>query len=229
MTGVRAVSTEIAVSLWAGAGNATVADVVAAVQRASDDGFTGIWLPQTLTIDALTALAVAAHVVPDIRIGTAVVPIQGRHPIPLAQQAMSVAQVAGPGRFTLGIGVTHPPVSEGFYGIPYRDVVGLCREELQALDGLLGPEHRCDLTGTHLTARGSLMVEAPTSSVVVAALGPRMLDLAGAHSDGTVTWMTGPKTLAETIVPTITAAAAAAGRPSPRVVQARASSTFTII
>lgn len=218
MRGVLALSAEIVVSLWAGSDNRTVADVVAAVQRASDAGVQGVWLPQTLTVDALTALAVAAHVVPGINLGTAVVPIQGRHPIPLAQQALTVAQVAGPGRFTLGLGVTHPPISEGFYGIAYRDVIDLCREELQALSGLLGPKHRSDHTGAHLTARGSLMMDAPTPSMVVAALGPRMLELAGTYADGTVTWMTGRKTLAETIVPTIAAAAERAGRPSPRVI-----------
>ncbi len=211
-------SAELAVSLWAGAGNATVAEVVAAVQRAAHDGLAGIWLPQTLSVDTLTALAVAAHLVPEIRIGTAVVPIQGRHPIPLAQQALTVAQAAGPGRFTLGIGVTHRPLSEGFYGIPYSQAVDRCREHLQALVGLLGPDHRCAVEGEFVTARGSLMIDAPTPSLVVAALGPRMLELAGRYADGTVTWMTGPKTLAEQIIPTITAAAARAGRPSPRVI-----------
>lgn len=208
----------IEVSLWAGASHGTVAEVVAAVQRASDSGARGVWLPQTLSLDALTALALAAQAVPGIKIGTAVVPIQGRHPIPLAQQAFTVAQVAGPGRLTLGIGVTHAPISEGFFGIPYREVVDLCREQLQALQGLLGPERRCDVEGAYITARGSLMIEAPTPSLVVAALGPRMLELAGRHADGTVTWMTGPKTLAEKIVPAITAAAASAGRSAPRVI-----------
>ncbi len=211
-------SAAIKISLWAGAGHGTVAEVVTAVQSASDAGVHGLWLPQTLSVDALTALAVAAHIVPDINIGTAVVPIQGRHPIPLAQQALTVAQIAGPGRLTLGIGVTHPPISEGFYGIPYQQVVDLCREELQALGGLLGPTHRSDHVGAHLTARGSVMIDAPTPSLVLAALGPHMLEIAGAYADGTVTWMTGPKTLGEKIVPTIKAAAERAGRPSPRVI-----------
>jgi 5,10-methylenetetrahydromethanopterin reductase len=215
---VEVLSAGIEVSLWAGAGNTTVAEVVAAVQRAADEGFHGIWLPQTLSVDALTALAVAAHVVPGINVGTAVVPIQGRHPIPLAQQALTVAQIAGPGRLTLGIGVTHRQVSEGFYGIGYEQVVDLCREELQALRGLLDPGHRTDHAGAYLTARGSLMLEAPTPSLVLAALGPRMLELAGTYADGTVTWMTGPKTLREKIVPTISEVAARAGRPSPRVI-----------
>jgi 5,10-methylenetetrahydromethanopterin reductase len=211
-------SAEIKVSLWAGAGHGTVDEVVAAVRRAADAGYYGIWLPQTLSFDALTALAIAGREVPGIAIGTAVVPIQGRHPIPLAQQALTVAQLAGPGRFTLGIGVTHRPLSEGFYGIPYEQVVDLCREELQALSGLLGPDHRSDVVGAHLTARGSVMLQATAPSMVVAALGPKMLELAGTYSDGTVTWMTGPKSLRERIVPAITAAAARAGRAAPRVI-----------
>jgi 5,10-methylenetetrahydromethanopterin reductase len=215
---VGALNAAIDISLWAGAGHKSVADLVTAVRSAADAGFHGIWLPQTLSFDALTALAIAAHEVPGIHLGTAVVPIQGRHPIPLAQQALTVAQIAGAGRMTLGIGVTHRPLSEGFYGIPYEQVVDLCREELQALTGLLSPEHRSDVVGTHLTARGSLMLDAPTPSLVVAALGPRMLELAGMYSDGTVTWMTGPKTLRAKIVPRIQSAAASAGRPAPRVI-----------
>jgi F420-dependent oxidoreductase-like protein len=195
-----------------------VAEVVAAARQAEDEGFDTLWLPQTLTFDAMTALAVAAAAVPNVNLGTAVVPIQGRHPIPLAQQALTVADVAGPGRFTLGIGVTHAPVSEGFYGVPYRDVVELCREELDALDGLLGPDRRASVEGRHLTARGPVMVETTAPGLLLAALGPKMLELAGTRTDGTVTWMTGPRTLAEQVVPRIRDAAARAGRPAPRIV-----------
>jgi 5,10-methylenetetrahydromethanopterin reductase len=208
----------VVISRWAGAGHRSVAEVVAAARQAEDEGFDTLWLPQTLTFDAMTALAVAAAAVPNVNLGTAVVPIQGRHPIPLAQQALTVADVAGPGRFTLGIGVTHAPVSEGFYGVPYRDVVELCREELDALDGLLGPDRRASVEGRHLTARGPVMVETTAPGLLLAALGPRMLELAGTRTDGTVTWMTGPRTLAEQVVPRIRDAAARAGRPAPRIV-----------
>jgi F420-dependent oxidoreductase-like protein len=166
----------------------------------------------------LTALAVAAVSVPAIRLGTAVVPIQGRHPIPLAQQALTVADAAGPGRFTLGVGVTHAVVSEGWYGVPYRDIVGLFEEELEALDGLLSTRRQADVEGVRLTARLKLSVPVAPPGLVVAALGPKMLRLAGRLSDGTVTWMTGPKTLEGQVVPEITAAAAEAGRPAPRVI-----------
>lgn len=208
----------MAVSAWAGADLTSVDGVVGAVRRAADAGYDGVWLPQTLSLDAMTALAVAAHQVPGVALGTAVVPIQGRHPIPLAQQALTVAQAAGPGRFTLGIGVTHPMVSEGFYGIAYSEVVSLCREELEVLGALLGPDRHSDHVGRHLTARAPLMLDTPSPGVVVAALAPRMLELAGSLADGTVTWMTGPRTLGSTVVPAVRAAAARAGRPDPRVV-----------
>ena len=208
----------VVISRWAGAGHRSTAEVVAAVERAKAEGFATLWLPQTLTFDALTALAVAAAAVPGIGLGTAVVPIQGRHPIPLAQQALTVADVAGPGRFTLGIGVTHAPVSEGFYGIPYAEVVGLCGEELEALVGLLGPDHTSNVVGRHLTARGPVMVDTPGPGLLLAAMGPKMLQLAGSHTDGTVTWMTGPRTLAAQVSPLLRDAAASAGRPDPRVV-----------
>jgi 5,10-methylenetetrahydromethanopterin reductase len=208
----------IAVSVWGGSDATTVEAVVARVRAAASEGFASIWFPQTAGLDALTALAVAAVSVPGIRLGTAVVPIQGRHPIPLAQQALTVADAAGPGRFTLGVGVTHALVSEGWYGVPYRDVVALCEEELEALDGLLSTRRQADVEGAHLTARLTLSVPAAPPGLVVAALGPKMLRLAGRLSDGTVTWMTGPKTRASQVVPQIRAAAAEAGRPAPRVI-----------
>jgi 5,10-methylenetetrahydromethanopterin reductase len=208
----------IAVSLWGGADATTVEAVEARVRMAHTEGFAAIWFPQTAGLDALTALAVAGSNVPGIRVGTAVVPIQGRHPIPLAQQALTVADAVGPGRFTLGVGVTHAPVSEGWYGIPYDEVVALCEEELSALDGLLSDRRQADVEGSHLTARLRLSVSVARPGLVVAALGSRMLALAGRFSDGTVTWMTGPRTLGTTVVPQITAAAVAAERPAPRVI-----------
>jgi len=208
----------ITVSLWGGSDFTTVEAVVERVRAAATEGFSAIWFPQTASLDTLTALAVAAVAVPRIDVGTAVVPLQGRHPIPLAQQALTVADAAGPGRFTLGVGVTHAIVSEGWYGIPYRGIVDLCEEELTALDGLLSETRHADVDGDHLTARLTLSVSVPPPGLVLAALGPRMLDLAGRLTDGTVTWMTGPKTLAQHVVPRITAAAAASGRSTPRVI-----------
>ena len=210
---------DMRISIYGGSDAATVDEVVARVHAAADEGFRSFWLPQTASVDALTALAVAGREVPSIGLGTAVVPIQGRHPIPLAQQALTLADAAGEGRVTLGVGVSHKPVSEGWYGIPYKSVVGLCEEELRALDGLLGPSRRADVDGDHLSAHLELAMKIARPGLVVAALGPKMLDLAGRHSDGTVTWMTGVATLRKDVVPRLRAAAAdsvASGAPCHR-------------
>jgi 5,10-methylenetetrahydromethanopterin reductase len=211
-------SSQLQISRWAGSGLRHVDDVVRVVQQAADDGFDGVWVPQTTSVDTLTALAVAARAVPGIPVGTAVVPIQGRHPIPLAQQALTVAQAAGPGRVTLGIGVTHRIVSEGFYGIPYGSTVAMCEEELEALRGLLSEGRSANLNGRWMTARAKVDVDGPAPGLVVAALGPRMLEIAGRLADGTVTWMTGFRSLRDGIVPGIRRSAEQADRPDPRII-----------
>jgi 5,10-methylenetetrahydromethanopterin reductase len=197
---------------------ATVHDAVTAAAQAREDGFGAVWYPQVDGLDAMTALAVVAREVPDLRLGTAVVPIQGRHPLPMALQALTVADVAGAGRFTLGIGVTHPAVSEGWFGVPYRGITDACAEVLDALDGLFSASRRADVDGSHVTVHASTALAAPAPGVMVAGLGPRMVELAGGRADGTITWMTGPRTLGREITPRLRAAAERAGRPEPRVV-----------
>ena len=145
-------------------------------------------------------------------------PIQGRHPIPLALQALTIADAAGPGRFTLGLGVTHAVVSEAWFGIPYRGIVDLCDEVVTAVGGLVSADRKASVHGAHLTADVATANAAPVPGLMLAALGPRMLDLAGRSADGTITWMTGPRRVGRDVVPPLRAAAEAAGRPAPRVV-----------
>ena len=114
--------------------------------------------------------------------------------------------------------MTHAFVSETFYGFPYRDAVALCREELEALQGLLGPDRKVSIAGKFVVAQVGISMQTPPPSLVVAALGPKMLELAGRLSDGTVTWMTGPKTLRSQVIPAISDSAARAQRSSPRVI-----------
>ncbi|MFM8303293.1 MAG: LLM class flavin-dependent oxidoreductase [Actinomycetota bacterium] len=118
---------EGAVGIRVGTFNATalgsVDEARAWARRATAACFDALWFPQVMGLDALTTIAVVAGDVPDVHLGTAVVPIQGRHPLPLALQALTVTGVAGPGRCTVGLGVTHAAVSEGWFGIPYRVIV----------------------------------------------------------------------------------------------------------
>ncbi|MDF5756732.1 LLM class F420-dependent oxidoreductase [Spongiactinospora sp. TRM90649] len=185
--------------------------------KAADDGFASAWLSNIFGLDALTALAVAGSQVPGIELGTAVVPTYPRHPIALAQQALTVNAALG-GRLTLGIGLSHKVVIEGVFGLGFDRPARHMREYLTALGPLLASE-QTDVDGE--TLRAHIRLSTPTSGappVLVAALGPRLLKIAGELADGTVLWMTGPATVAGHIAPEINAAAAAAGRPAPRVV-----------
>lgn len=196
---------------------ASLDDIVAGVRRAADDGFGSYWLPQIFATDALTALAVAGREVPGIELGTAVVPVQPRHPQMLAGQALTT-QVATGGRLVLGIGLSHQPVVEGMWGLPFDRPVGYLREYLEALVPMLRGE-QVSVHGEQVTAVGSVDVRGATPpALLVAALGPQMLKLTGSVGAGTITWCTGPRTLAEHIVPSLSAAAEAAGHPAPRVV-----------
>ncbi len=187
------------------------------LRKAADDGFSSAWLANIFGLDALTALAVAGSAVPGIEVGTAVVPTDPRHPAALAQQALTAALALG-GRLTLGIGLSHKIVIEDMYGYSFDAPAIHMSEYLSVLLPLLDGQPAA-FQGTTLRADIGLSTPRPDPvPVLLAALGPRMLRLAGERTAGTVLWMTGPATVRDYIVPTITAAARAAGRPSPRVV-----------
>ena len=160
----------------------------------------------------MITLAVALREVDGIRVGTGVQPIQMRHPMALAQAALTLSALSA-GRFTLGIGLTHAVVSEGMWGIAWDRPVRRLNEYLDCLLPLL-TTGEVDAAGQTTTARGRIQIAggAPPPSVYVAALGPQMLRIAGRRTAGTITWMAGPRTLAEYVVPTLRAAADDAGR-----------------
>ena len=192
---------------------------IAAATRAEADGFDSFWVAQIFGIDALTALAVTGSSVPRIELGTAVVPTFPRHPMMLAQQSLTV-QAATDGRLALGIGLSHRIVIEDMWGYSYDKPVRHLREYLDALLPLLRGEP-VSVRGEDITCLGAIDVhDVEPPGVLVAALGPQLLKLAGARGCGTITWCTGERTLADHIIPNITAAAEAAGQPSPRVVAA---------
>ena len=190
---------------------------VKGAEQAAADGFSTYWLAQIFGVDALTAIAVAGATIPDIEFGTAVIPIQPRHPQALASQALTT-QAATAGRVALGIGLSHQFVVEYLWGLPFDRPVRHMREYLQALNPLLRGDNS-DVHGELLTSVGAIGIsDATAPPVLVAALGEQMLKVTGRLADGTITWCTGPKTLKDHIVPTISAAAAAADRPAPRIV-----------
>jgi F420-dependent oxidoreductase-like protein len=183
---------------------------------AREQGFESVWVPQVFGLDTLTAIAVAGQTVPDITFATAVVPTYPRHPQMLAQQALTVTAAIGD-RLVLGIGPSHKIVVEGSWGISFDKPIRHLREYLEILMPLLH-ERSVRFDGESLTTRADITIDAPAPKVMMAALGPQLLKVTGRLADGTILWMTGPKTIAEHSAPTITEAAEAAGRSTPAVV-----------
>jgi F420-dependent oxidoreductase-like protein len=199
------------------AGPQALSELHDALAAAADDGFASFWLPNIFGLDALTALAVAGAGVSGIEIGTAVVPTYPRHAAVLAQQALTV-DLALNGQLALGIGLSHQIVIEDMYGYSFAAPAAHMAEYLSILLPLLAGEP-ASFTGS--TMKAGIGLSTPRTRqvpVLLAALGPQMLKLAGQRTDGTILWMTGPATVRDYIVPTISAAAESAGRPAPRVV-----------
>ncbi|MEU4311942.1 LLM class F420-dependent oxidoreductase [Nocardia sp. NPDC024068] len=188
------------------------------LRRSADEGFRSAWLSHIFGLDALTALAVAGSRVPEIELGTAVVPTYPRHPGALAQQARTTALAVGPDRLTLGIGLSHRVVIENMFGYDFERPARHMREYLSVLEPLLAHEP-ASFTGETLV--GKLELGIPDEGrvpVLLAAMGTQMLRLAARRTDGTVLWMTGPATIRDHIAPTLGAAVAEAGRPPARIV-----------
>lgn len=196
---------------------ATIDDIVAQVQQAERDGFTTGWLANIFGMDAMTAIAVAGRATKRIELGTAVVPTYPRHPMAMAQQALSTQAATG-GRFALGIGLSHQMVIEGMFGLSFAKPFTHMKEYMAALAPLIR-NGTVSFAGEEFRVNGNISVPGATPCpILLAALAPKMLGLAGSEGDGTITWMTGPKTLKDYTVPRINEAAAKAGKPKPRVV-----------
>ncbi len=197
---------------------ASVKAVCELAGTAEKAGFDSLWMAHIRSLDAISALSAAGAVTKKIELGTAVTPIQPRHPMALAQQAMTASQICG-GRFTLGIGLSHKIVIEDMLGLSYEKPAAYMREYLDSLLMLIHGKENNQI-GDFFKIR-NLKLEIPEGdkvSVVVAALGPKMLKIAGVLADGTSTWMTGPKALEEHVVKRIKDAASKSGRPSPRII-----------
>jgi 5,10-methylenetetrahydromethanopterin reductase len=200
----------------------TTGSVDKTLERASrlrELGFRSFWSSQIFGPDTLTVLAIVGREFGDIDLGTAVVPIQPRHPSMLAAQARTVQDAIG-GHLSLGVGLSHQMVVEDLWGLSFERPASYMREYLDALAPLLRGEtvnvHGERVTAVTMGPLGPKDVSAP--SLLVAALGTKMLELAGTVADGTLLWMTGRQTIASHIVPTIREAAEKVQRSAPRVV-----------
>lgn len=194
--------------------------IVEQAERAEADGFSSLWYASATAGDPLVAIALAGRATSTIELGTAVLQTYPCHPVLQASRAAAVASaIGGPGRFTLGVGPSHEPVVEGMLGLSYRTPGRHTDEYVQILSALLrgqpvsfaGEEFRVNAGPPERIGDAEI-------PVLVAALGPRLLRVAGQHTAGTITWMANATAIAQHVAPSIRKAAADAGRPEPRIV-----------
>ena len=192
--------------------------VVADGKAAETAGFSSFWFPQVPGyLDAMTAMALLGASTSTIEIGTAVVPVQTRHPLILAQQALTT-NTACSGRFTLGLGLSHEWIINGQLGLDYQRPIQLLRDYLDVLDAAFAGPGQVDVDNDRFQVHSPVDVADDAPAVLLAALGPAMLRLAGERADGTVLWMADERAIAEHIAPRLASAAHSAGRPQPRIV-----------
>ena len=198
-----------------------VARMIADVEWAEAAGLDTAWVPQIPTdFDALVAVALMGTRTTRIELGTAVVPLQAQHPIALARQALSAHAATG-GRLALGVGPSHHWIVRDMLGLPYERPAAFTRDYLDVLDVALAGPGPVDVENKTFAVHNPLELGPPGNGplpVLIAALGPVMLALAGERTAGTVLWMADERAVAEHVVPRISKAAGDAGRPAPRIV-----------
>ncbi|MFD6858634.1 LLM class F420-dependent oxidoreductase [Rhodococcus sp. NPDC060090] len=189
------------------------------VEWAEAAGFDTVWVPQIPTdFDALTAIALMSTRTSRIEIGTAVVPLQAQHPVHLVRQALST-HAALNGRLALGVGPSHHWIVQDMLGLPYEKPAKFTRDYIDVLGAIKDLPGSIDVENDTFTVHNPLDIgPVAPMPLLVAALGPVMLKIAGERADGTILWMADERAIGEHIVPRITKAAAEAGRPDPRIV-----------
>jgi F420-dependent oxidoreductase-like protein len=202
--------------LAGGVALASIEEVREVARYAVAAGFDSLWISHANAVDPIVALACTADETAGLaEVGTSVVPLFGRHPIGLAQLART-AQSALAGRFTLGIGAASRQAVSASMGLSWDHPLAYTRDFIAGLQPLLAGE-QADVDGEAVTTHAQLNITAADTPILLAALGPRMLELAGREVEGTTVGQCGPRTIATHIAPTVRAAADAAGRPPPRI------------
>ena len=193
--------------------------LVAAAQAAERESFASVWFPQVPNdFDALTAIALMGQATTRIELGTAVVPIQTRHPVAMAQQALSTQAVCE-GRLTLGLGPSHHWIVEDMLGLSYDRPAHQVRDYLEVLNVALAGPGPVDVENDSYRVHNPLdITDIVPTPILVAALAPVMLRIAGELASGTILWMADERAIGDHVVPRLTKAAAGVGRAAPRVV-----------
>jgi len=203
----------LSVHAIAGVDAPALVDLIVEAEKA---GVKQVWATQGgASTDLLTAYAGAFARTDEIRLGTSIVPIYPRHPLALAQQAATAAAL-GPGRLRLGVGTSHRPSIEGVYGIKMEEPLAYLEEYLGVLRAALC-EGSVDHQGRFFTAKVRMNHPQPVP-VLIAALGEKAFRLAGAKSDGAISWNVPPRHLLDVSLPAMREGAQSAGRDAPSLI-----------
>jgi F420-dependent oxidoreductase-like protein len=200
-------------------GSSTPEKIIDQAKKAEADGFHALWYASVVQGDPLVSMALAGRETSTIELGTAVLQTYPCHPLLQARRAASVAAAMGRPGFTLGLGAAHKWDINGIYGLSYERP-GLNTEEyLHVLASLLR-DGTADITGEEWSVHNPFPAVKPAHPVPVllAALSPRLLRVAGEYADGAILWMAPIAAVEKHIEPRLSAAAKAAGRPAPRIV-----------
>ena len=199
-------------------GGATADRIVEQAVRAEADGFASLWYASAVFGDPLVAMALAGRATSSIELGTAVLQTYTCHPVLQANRAASTAAAMNRPGLTIGVGPSHRIVIDDAYGLSYDEVGAHTEEYVTVLTTLLrgeGVNHR----GAHFRVDIPTVNALPQPvSVMISALAPRLLRVAGQQTDGTILWMANARSIERHVAPKINAAASGAGRPAPRIV-----------
>ncbi len=180
-------------------------DLAAGVElakRAEALGYDSVWVTHGLGRDSFLVLAAYGAATSRIGLGNGVVPIYPRHPVTMAQAALTLSELTG-GRFRLGIGVSHRASMETMLGVPVVEPLAVMREYVAVLRGALGAGAAFE--GKHFRVHWSLALpnRPPASPILLAALGPKMCELAGEIADGAILWLCTPDYVRDVARPAI--------------------------
>jgi F420-dependent oxidoreductase-like protein len=195
----------------------SVARATALARTAESHGFDSFFLGAAFGFDPIMVLGACGATTSRISLGTAVVPTWPRHPIVMAQQALT-AQAMCAGRFRLGLGASHTPVM-ALYGIDFDRPVSHLREYVHIVRALLH-DGNVKFRGERYQVQGFLGIEDVPGPppVLLAALQPQLARLGGELSDGVIPWLAPVTYLRDVIVPAVAAGADRAARIAPPVI-----------
>ncbi len=172
------------------------------VKLAESLGFESVFVTHIAGRESLTVLTAYAIATKRIRVGTGVVPIYTRTPATMAQTAITIDELSG-GRLTLGLGVSHRLVVEGWHGQTIDDPVEEMRDYVQILRAIFRGEDPPPAAKWSTSFRIAGLDPRPDLPIFVAALSPAMLQLAGEIGDGVMLWLCNPNYIRDVVVPAV--------------------------